>query len=308
MSIIVFGSINMDLVVHAPRLPKPGETLTGTSFHTTPGGKGANQAVACAHLGVKTRMVGRVGGDFFGTALLENLAAYGVDTFGVAVEEKLPSGVALIAIDEAAENNIIIVPGANGAVGLPDLKQLENILPEAKVLLLQLEIPLESVKEAARLASARGVTVILDPAPARILPLDLYPSVDILTPNTSEAAILVGFPVETELEAQRAARILIESGTHLVIIKMGAMGAYAQNQSNGRFYPAIPVEAVDTVAAGDAFNGALAAALSEGLPFEEAMYWALAGGAIAVTRAGAQTAMPDRNEILSLLKETEPGS
>ena len=302
MSTIVLGSINMDPVVHAPRLPKPGETLTGTSFHITPGGKGANQAVACARLGVQTHMIGRVGDDVFGSALRKNLVDYNVDISGVAVEEKLPSGVALIAIDEAAENNIIIVPGANGAVGQPDLNYLETILPTAKVLLLQLEIPLETVQEAARLAHSQNVTVILDPAPARTLPIDLYPYVDILTPNTTEASILAGFPVETENEAERAASLLLERGAHLVIIKMGAMGAYTQDLAGGRFYPAIPVEAVDTVAAGDAFNGALGAALSERLSFKEAIHWALAGGAIAVTRVGAQTAMPNRNEILNFLK------
>jgi len=302
MSIIVLGSINMDLVVHAPRLPKPGETLTGSSFHTTPGGKGANQAVACARLGIRTHMIGRVGGDVFGSALRKNLADYGVDVSGVGVEEQLPSGVALIAIDEAAENNIIIVPGANGVVSQSELSYMKSLLPETKVLLLQLEIPLETVQEAAQSAHSLGVTVILDPAPARPLPLNLYPCVDILTPNTSEAAILAGFPVETIAEAEKAACVLLERGTRTVVIKMGAMGAYAQDQAGGCFYPAIPVEALDTVAAGDAFNGALGAALSNELPFEEAMHWGLAAGAIAVTRTGAQSAMPDRNEILDLLK------
>lgn len=303
MSIIVLGSINMDLVAHAPRLPKPGETIVGTSFTTTPGGKGANQAVACARLGIPTRMIGRVGNDVFGSVLRKNLADFGVDISGVAVEDGLPSGVALIAIDEKAENNIIIISGANGAVGRKDLKFMETLLADTRVLLLQLEIPLETVQEAARLAHSRGVTVILDPAPARTLPADLYPSVDILTPNTTEAAILTGFPVDTPSEAKRAANALVDRGTRCVIIKMGAMGAYVLDYSGGRFYPAIPVEAIDTVAAGDAFNGALGAALSEGHSFEEAMRWALAGGAIAVTKAGAQIAMPNRDEILTILQK-----
>ena len=302
MSIIVLGSINMDLVVHAPRLPKPGETLTGSSFHTTPGGKGANQAVACARLGVKTQMIGRVGGDVFSSALRKNLSDNGVDVSGIALEEQLPSGVALIAIDEKGENNIIIIPGANGAVGNQELKTLENMLPKAKVLLLQLEIPIEIVIEAAKSAHTRGLTVILDPAPARQLPADLFPYVDILTPNTTEAAFLAGFPVDDTQNAEKAARTLRQQGTDQVIIKMGDLGAYVQNQVGGLFYPAIPVEAIDTVAAGDAFNGALAAALSENLPFEEAMHWAIAAGAIAVTRSGAQTAMPNRKDLLDLLK------
>jgi ribokinase len=302
MSIIVLGSINMDLVVHAPRLPKPGESLIGTSFHTTPGGKGANQAVACARLGIKTHMIGRVGDDVFGDALLKNLAAYGVDTTDVSIEGSQPSGVALIAIDEAAENNIIVVPGANDTVGQSELDYLVSILPDVQVLLLQLEVPMDIVQKAAQLAHQRSITVILDPAPAKQLPAELYPYVDILTPNTTEAGILAGFPVETIEEAEKAADLFLERGARLAIIKMGSMGAYAKDQTGGRFYPAIPVQAVDTVAAGDAFNGALGAALSEGQPFDKAMHWALAAGAIAVTHLGAQKAMPDRKEILEILK------
>jgi ribokinase len=302
MSIIVLGSINMDLVAHAPRLPRPGESLIGTSFHTTPGGKGANQAVACARLRIQTHMIGRVGDDVFGNALRENLAAYGVDTKGISVDEKQPSGVALISIDEAAENNIIVVPGANGVIGLPELDYLVSMLPDVQVLLLQLEIPMDIVQKAAQLAHERGITVILDPAPAAPLPMGLYPCVDILTPNTTEAGILAGFPVETIEEAEKAADLFLERGAHLAIIKLGAMGAFAKDHTGGRFYPAIPVQAVDTVAAGDAFNGALGAALSEGQPFDRAVHWALAAGAIAVTRLGAQKAMPDRKEILEILK------
>ncbi len=305
MEIIVLGSINMDLVVHAPRLPRPGESLIGTSFHTTPGGKGANQAVACARLGIQTHMIGRVGDDVFGNALRENLAAYGVDTQGISIEEKQPSGVALISIDEAAENNIIVVPGANGIVGQPELDYLVSILPDVQVLLLQLEIPMEIVQKAAQLAHERSITVILDPAPAAPLPAELYPFVDILTPNTTEAGLLAGFPVETIQEAEKAANLFLERGARLAIIKMGALGAYAKDHTGGRFYPAFHVQAVDTVAAGDAFNGALGAALSEGQPFAKAMHWALAAGAIAVTRLGAQKAMPDRTEILEILKRQD---
>jgi ribokinase len=301
MSIIVLGSINMDLVVHTPRLPKPGETLTGTSFHTTPGGKGANQAVACARLGASTQMIGRVGEDFFGSALKNNLLAYGVDITGISSEVSTPSGVALIEVDDAGENTIIVIPGANGIVGAPDLRHLETVLPQAKILLLQLEVPLDTAQEAAQMASAQGVTVILDPAPAKILPESLYSNVDILTPNTSEASILAGFPVETTEDAQRAARTFLDKGLEYAVIKMGARGAYVANQSWEKHFNAIPVEVVDTVAAGDAFNGALAVALSEGLPIEEAMVWGISGGAIAVTKPGAQEAMPARDQLLKLI-------
>jgi ribokinase len=305
MSIIILGSINMDLVVHAPRLPKPGESLTGTSFHTTPGGKGANQAVACARLGIQTHMIGRVGNDVFGNALRENLVKYGVDTQGISVEKDQPTGVALIAIDESGENNIIVVPGANSTVGQAELDHLESSLHQAKILLLQLEIPMAIVLAAAKKAHQSGIRVILDPAPAQPLPEELYPFVDILTPNTSEATLLAGFPVEKMPDAEKAASLFLDRGVQRVIIKMGALGAYLKDQSTGRLYPAIPVKAVDTVAAGDAFNGALGAALSLGFNLEEAMHWALTAGAIAVTRAGAQTAMPDRDEILKLMKSSE---
>ncbi|MCP4517452.1 MAG: ribokinase [Delftia sp.] len=297
MSIVVFGSINMDLVARAPRLPAPGETLIGHSFQTFPGGKGANQAVACARLGASARMVGRVGGDVFGAALREQLRAEGVDDELVAVDESAASGVALIAVDDQAENNIIVVPGANGQVGPADLARLETALAEARVLLLQLEIPMEMVVAAASLARQRGVTVMLDPAPAQTLPAELYSLVDILTPNTTEAAALVGSPVQDVDDARRAASALRERGARRVIVKMGSLGVVA----GGSLHPAIAVTAVDSVAAGDAFNGALAVALSEGLTFEQALRWGLAGGALAVTKHGAQTSMPDRASLLALL-------
>jgi ribokinase len=301
MSIVVFGSINMDLVARTPRLPSAGETLTGHSFSTMPGGKGANQAVACARLGVKTMMVGKVGGDVFGEALRENLASNGVDTTFVATDGEAASGVALIAVDDAAENNIIVIPGANGAIGDNDLLRFEKALDQASILLMQLEIPLEIVLAAAEIAQQKDVPVILDPAPATQLPEELYPLIDILTPNETEAALLVGFPVTELVDAERAASLLLQKGVSRVVIKMSAKGAFSIDESESRFDPAIPVTAIDTVAAGDAFNGALAAALSKGKSFGEAVQWGIAGGALAVTKVGAQGAMPDREELLKLL-------
>lgn len=303
MSIVVFGSINMDLVARTPRLPAAGETLTGHSFATAPGGKGANQAVACARLGVKTHMVGRVGGDVFGEALRENLISTGVDATFVTTDVDIASGVAQIAIDDQAENNIIIVPGANGTVGEDDLRSLGQVLNEASFLLMQLEIPLEVVISATKIAQQKNVSVILDPAPARQLPDELYPLIDILTPNETEAAILVDFQVNDLGSTQRAAKKILAKGVTRVIIKMGSKGVFTMDTQGGQFHPAIPVRAIDTVAAGDAFNGALAAALCEGKPFEEAIHWGLAGGALAVTKTGAQEAMPSREELLELLRK-----
>ncbi len=300
MSIVVFGSINMDLVVRTPRLPAPGETLTGHTFFTAPGGKGANQAVACARLGAPTRMVGRVGDDLFGEQLRASLRTAGVQDDGVLTAPG-PSGVALIAVDDAAENTIVIVPGANGAVGGDDISRLEQALDGARVLLLQLEVPMAMVVAAARAARARGVTVMLDPAPALPLPDELWALTDILTPNESEAAALTGIPVRDEQSAAAAARALLARGVRTVIIKLGARGALVADTDNTRMWPAFTVTPVDTVAAGDAFNGGLATALSEGRSFEEAIRWGLAAGALSVTKPGAQPSMPDRRELLELL-------
>jgi ribokinase len=302
MSIVVFGSINMDLVARTPRLPSPGETITGNVFQTFPGGKGANQAVACARLGAKTYMVGRVGGDVFGGTLKAELAAAGVDHTNVEIDAEVSSGVALIAVEESAENMIIVVPGANGQVNDEDLLRLESVLDRSKILLLQLEIPLEMVVAAAKLAKEKEVRVILDPAPAQFLPEELYSLVDVLTPNETEAELLVGFPVKSQEDAVRAAEILRTQGSQQVIIKMGNRGSFALVDGREIFFRAYPVTAVDTVAAGDAFNGALAVALSEEKPFQEAIQWGMAGGALSVTKEGAQPAMPERQALLELLK------
>ncbi len=301
--IVVFGSINMDLVVRTPRLPKPGETLVGHTFYTAPGGKGANQAVACARLGAPTAMVGLVGSDVFAETLRGSLHDYGVDVSGVETCADQPSGVALIAVDDRAENNIIIVTGANGAVGAADLARLESVLAAgAKVLLLQFEIPMDSIVAAAKLARRHGVLVMLDPAPARPMPAALYRLVDTITPNETEAAALVGFAVNDQAGAARAADVLRGRGVRRVVVKMGSKGAYwTDDRDVGQLCPAFRVEAVDTVAAGDAFNGALAVALSEGQPFGEAIRLAAAAGALATTKHGAQPSMPDRAAVRSLL-------
>lgn len=302
--VIVFGSINMDLVTRTPRLPVRGETLLGYDFFTAPGGKGANQAVAVARLGVPAYMVGRVGKDSFGAQLLDSLQEFGVRSEGVLMNEAASSGVAVIAVDDAGDNHIIIVAGANGQVDREDVKRLSHLLPGAAALLLQLEVPLQSVYLAAQAAQQASCKVILDPAPARQdIPDELYPLVDIITPNEVEAGQLVGFSVDGPESAAEAAAILHQRGVGTAIIKLGAQGVFCATLEEEFFVPAFSVEAVDTVAAGDAFNGGLAAALAEGHSLRKAVVWGAAAGAISATKAGAQPSMPDRNTFNAFLKE-----
>jgi len=296
----------MDIVTVSRRFPEPGETITSDRFFTAPGGKGANQAVATARLGANTRMIGRVGEDSFGRELLESLSASGVDVSLMHRDRENTSGLAIINVDASAQNRIILVPGANGACGRQEIEALEDSLGEASSLLLQLEIPIEVSLEAARHAAARGVRVILDPAPARLIPPEFFRFVDLLTPNETEAQAIVGFPVTDTPSSERAARQLLQLGVGCAVVKMGALGACYAAKDASEFVPAFQVEAVDTVAAGDAFNGALAVALAEGKGLPEAVRWAVAAGAVAVTRAGAQPSMPTRQEVEAFLR-SQPG-
>ncbi len=302
MSIVVLGSLNMDLVSRVPRLPAPGETLRGSGFFTAAGGKGANQAAACARLGASVALIGRVGEDLFGLALRDGLEQLGVDVSRVSVTPG-PSGVAVVAVDDRAENSIVIIPGANERVGVDDLELLRASLAGADSLLLQLEIPLEIVTSAARLAHARGVRVLLDPAPALPLPDELYTLTDLLTPNETECSALVGFAVDDTTRAERAAAILLKRGARQVVIKMGEQGAYLHNGASGERIPGFRVHAVDTTAAGDVFNGALAVALEKGVALREAVRFANAAGALSTTRYGAQPSMPTADEVERLLRE-----
>jgi len=303
MSITVFGSINMDLVVRTPRLPVKGETISGTDFYTAPGGKGANQAVACSRLGTATKMIGKVGSDIFADELLKSLERNEVDIHGISVDLNAPSGVALIQVDDESNNNIVIVAGANGRNGPAEIQAMIEALKGSEVLLLQLEIPMEMVLQAARVAVEQGVRVILDPAPAKSLPEELYHLVDILTPNEIEASHLVGFPVVDFLSAQKAGRELLARGIKDVVIKLGAQGAFWLNKEIARSIPAYQVEAVDSVAAGDAFNGGLAVGLAEGLSMDEAIRIGMGTAALSTTKPGAQPSMPDRLAVDKLLQD-----
>jgi ribokinase len=298
--IISFGSLNMDLVAVGGPIPQPGETVTAQQLRRVPGGKGANQAVGAARQGAPTLMVGRVGSDAFGDDLLAALAREQVDISAV-MRDADSSGVALIMVNPAGENAISVIAGANGNVDLSDVLRLQERLQEPAIVLLQLEVPLAAVTAAAAAARRAGATVILDPAPAQPLPDELVRLISILTPNQHEAATLVGFTLDSDAAIVAAAAELQRRGAAQVVIKLGGRGAYALDQDGrGRWIAAHPVTVVDTVAAGDAFNAGLAAGLAAGQSFTAALQRAAAAGALAVTRAGAQDAMPGGAETLAL--------
>ncbi|MDY7008466.1 MAG: ribokinase [Cyanobacteriota bacterium] len=302
MSIIIFGSINIDLIATTARLPTSGETINGNNFLTAGGGKGANQAVAAARLGIPTTIVGRVGNDSFGQQLLASLQGANVDTRGVVVDENIHTGVAVIAVDARGENSIIVVPGANHSINNIDVERLRNLLLDVTVLLLQLEIPLEFAMSAAKVAQEIGVKVILDPAPMPVnFPNDFYGLINIITPNEIEASQLVGFAVNNQETATQAAIELCQRGVKNAVVKIGDRGVVCATEEETFFQPAFAVEAIDTVAAGDAFNGGLAAALDTGLSLKDAVKWGAAAGALCVTKSGAQPAMTDRKTFDNFL-------
>lgn len=297
--ITVLGSLNMDLVIQAPRHPMPGETLTGAAFRTFPGGKGANQAVAAARLGAEVMMIGRVGADAFGDTLIANLGADGVDTtcVGRAAE---PTGVALITVSATGENTIVIAPGANSSVSPATLAAHRDAILSADALLLQLEVPLPAVAAAAELAHAHGVPVILNPAPAQPLPAGLLRHITYLIPNQHEAASLADEPTDTPEGAAAAARALRAAGVGAVIMTLGKRGALVFAGERAETVPSFPVQAVDTTAAGDAFVGAFAVALTEGRTPSQAATWGCAAGALACTMLGAQPSLPARYAVAAL--------
>ena len=302
MSIIVFGSINLDLTTYVPHLPALGETLRGHSFITVPGGKGANQAVAAARLGAPTKFFGRMGNDAFGREVMPIVKKEGIDMSGIQIDEKHGTGLAVISVDDKADNSIVVVSGANMALDDSDAKRCINELDKARVLMLQLEVPLEASLSVARAAHKRGVLVVWDPAPALELPAEAYQLTDYMTPNEVEAGMLVGFQPKTPEEAKRAATMIRERGVRVAIIKLGALGAYFESAEESGFMPSFIVNSIDTVAAGDSFNGGLAVALMEGKPLKEAVRWGSAAGAIATTKPGAMPSMPYRHELEALLK------
>jgi ribokinase len=301
--IVVVGSLNMDLVVHAPRHPQPGETILGSDFQTFPGGKGANQAVAAARLGAMVRMVGRVGNDGFGQALLQTLAGDRVDTTFVSRDPEAATGVALITVDATGQNTIVVASGANGRVTPGDVSRAEEAFRGAHLLLLQLECPLSAVTRAVELAVQHGVQVVLNPAPAQPLAPALLSQVDYVILNQTELALLTG-----RERLREAATQLRRWGVRQVIVTLGDQGVWIANDEGELQLPAHRVVAVDTTAAGDAFVGAFAIALSEGRSASEAAAWGNAAGALAVTRPGAQPSLPARAELTKFLEEGSGGS
>ncbi len=304
MSIVIFGSINMDLVAHASRIARPGETIFGSDFSTVPGGKGANQAVAVARLGGDARMLGAVGDDGFGHESRTSLASYGVETSGI-VTSPGATGVALILLDAHGENSITVISGANMRLTHTHLDTVAAALINATHLLLQLEIPIELVIAAAQMARARGVTVILDPAPAPEggIPAELYAACDVITPNETETALLTGIEPHDLSRCAAAAERLHQRGCAHVIIKRGSQGVYWSHAGTGSIVPGFVVPVVDTVAAGDCFNGALAVSLAEGILMALGLRFATASAAMSVTKPGAQPSMPSRAEVEKFLEQ-----
>lgn len=293
--IVVLGSTNTDMVVSGAKIPVPGETVSGGSFMMNPGGKGANQAVAVARLAKKRGQcvfIAKVGDDVFGRDTAVRLAKDGIDA-RLVVDRKNASGTALILVDGKGQNCISVALGANGTLLPKDVRKFRKEIQSADALLLQLETPIETVLWAARAAHAKGVPVVLNPAPAAKLQKELYECLDWITPNETEAELLTGVKVTDVASAKKAEAALKRRGVANVVITMGAKGCYA----GGRIHPCIKVKVVDTVAAGDTFNGAFVVALAEGRPVEEAVAFAQKASALAVTRPGAQASVPRRREI-----------
>ena len=299
--IVVLGGINMDLIGVTPRLPAQGETVIGERFYTTPGGKGANQAVAAAKLGASVKMIGRVGADAFGPTMLDDLRRHGIDVGGVAIDPHNASGIAIVLLDADLQNHIVAIYGANAACDGAQLEAVRAALEGADALLLQLEIPGGVSLAAAEHAQALGVRVVWDPAPALDLPDGVLALAEVLTPNQTEAAFFTGIEVADAGSAKAAAEALLSQGAKVVTVKMGEQGVYYASQTESGHVPAFGVKVTDTVAAGDAFGAGLCVALAEGKSLAESVRFGAAAGALAVTRPGAQEAMPARHEVEGLL-------
>jgi ribokinase len=295
--ILVIGSSNTDMVIKTEKMPAPGETILGGTFLMNPGGKGANQAVAAARLGGKVTFITKRGNDLFGNQAIGLFMREGIDTQYIVKDMELPSGVALITVDASGENSIVVAPGSNGNLQPEDISSKILKTGKCDILLLQLEIPVKTVEYAVHTASQYGIKVILNPAPATSLPDDLFKHIWLITPNETEAEILTGIRVHDVPSAADAAESFKKKGVQNVIITLGSAGAYVRSDKFTGIVPGIKVDVVDTTAAGDVFNGALAVAIAEGSDLEDAVQFANKAAAISVTRLGAQASAPYRKEI-----------
>jgi ribokinase len=305
--VVVVGSLNMDLVVQMPSIPKPGETLLGGRFETFPGGKGANQAVAAARLGAQVTLIGRVGDDAFGKQLIETARREGINVNYICVDHTEATGVALITVDAQGQNSISVASGANFTLTAQQVKNAFDQLDSVDLLVMPLETPLETIEIAAQLAKRQNAQIILNPAPARELSSDLLELVDIIIPNEHETAFMTGIDIQDEEDEYKAAATLLTSGVGCVVLTLGSQGAVVLEGTPG--YPeyhriqSFDVEAVDTTAAGDAFVGALATGMGEGMALLDAAWFANAAAGISVTRPGAQPSLPTRQEVEDFLNE-----
>jgi len=300
-SIVVIGSSNTDMIVNVTRIPKPGETILGGKFHTAPGGKGANQAVAAQRAGGDVTFIASVGNDAFGEQAIAGFAKEGINTTHISKDKSQPSGVALIFVGADGENSISVASGANSRLSHVNIEKATSAIAGASVLVMQLETPLPAIQFAAKLAAAKKVPVILNPAPARPLPDALLRRITILTPNETEAEILTGIKVTDNASATKAAGALLARGVQIVIITLGARGALVAMAGLVQHVPGFKVKPVDTTAAGDCFNGALAIAYAEEKPLIDAVRFANAAAALSVTKPGAQPSAPTRRTIEKLL-------
>lgn len=295
--IVVIGSCNTDMVVKANRLPVPGETVLGGTFYMNPGGKGANQAIAASRLGAEVTFISKIGYDLFGLQAVEIYRSEKINTEFIFTDQQSPSGVALISVDSSGENSIIVAPGASRSLSTEDIDRAKEKIKEADIILMQLEVPTETAEYAATLARQYGKKVILNPAPASPLSDSFLNAVHTILPNRIEAEMLSGIKVTDMESARRAAQAIGEKGIENVVITLGKDGAYVKEKDEYNMIPAKEVETIDTTGAGDVFCGAFSVYLSEGHPVTEAVKFANAAAAIAVTRIGAQSAIPYKREV-----------
>ncbi|MCA2015866.1 ribokinase [Vibrio tritonius] len=301
--LVVLGSVNADHVLQVPRFPRPGETLHGNRYQVIPGGKGANQAVAAARLQADIGFIACVGDDAFGRDIRDHFAQDGMTIEHVRIEQDCPTGIAMIQVSDEGENTICISAEANDHLTTEVVNQSRQAIEQADYLLMQLETPMEGVIAAAAMAKQAHTQVILNPAPAKTLPAQLLANIDIITPNETEAEVLTGIAVIDEASAAKAAQALHDQGIHTVMITLGAKGVWVSEQGQGRIIAGFRVKATDTTAAGDTFNGAFVTGLLEKMPLESAIQFAHAAAAISVTRFGAQTSIPHRQEVDEFLAQ-----